>query len=126
MTLNLDLPPKKSQKVLQKSNTLWIQTYYDDLKFIFETKLNLYLTEEFTDFVYEYSDSYVTSHLDKTPISEIFDDCNINETEFLKSVNKSEMLNVFNDIKQYIKDRYIEEILSKCTFDIFYDWITTL
>lgn len=107
-------------------NTLWLQTYYSDLKYIFEEKLNLTLTENYIDFVYSHSDPYITQCLDKTEIQDI--EVYVGEQHKLDfhEYNKIDIFNVYSDIKSYLDMRYIKEILNKCTFEMFYDWIISL
>ncbi len=106
------------------SMTRWIQTYYDDLTFMFETHLCLYFVSEFHEFVYNNSDKYVSQST-----SYEYQHCDsVNDLEYVEELSSTERKNLYDIwmcIKQYTNEN-CPNVLSKCTFEIFETWIKGL
>lgn len=113
---------------MKYSKTLWIQSNYEDLEYIFETYLNLYFTPEFYDFVYDHSDTTINLDYPLKCDYEFQESEQENDFSFLEDVNicKNRREIYCNLYKTITNELQYTPIFKNCSFDIFYDWMLSL
>lgn len=104
------------------SKNRWIQSYYPDLIYIFDTFLGLNFEPKFEDFVYKHSQTYVC--LGSNTFYDVEENDVFNKI-VIADLDISKKYKIYQDIINHTRE-YCPNVLSECSFTQFNEWTKSL